>query len=310
MEKTRFDNHLDDKDAKPAGCVWMQAKVVRRKYCKDDFHCRACVFDRALSSVAHKNKILKAKGKTPSGKRGKIVFWKDKLNELPPSKRPCAHSMKGRIELRACTNEYRCGNCEFDQFFYDQYSVHAVVKPVDAFDIDGFKIPQGFYLHKGHAWVKIEDDSYVRVGIDDFALRIMGPFDQIKTPLMGKTVNQGDPDITLTRGRNNATVLSPVTGVVTSINSDLREHGSMANSNPYSQGWVLRIHSENLRNDLKNLMIADETKKFFKHEVDRLYEVVEEVAPLATDGGYIGNDLYGNMPQIGWNRLRNLFLRT
>ena len=81
--------------------------------------------------------------------------------------------MKRRIGFRACTNEYLCGNCEFDQYFDDQYAVHAVVKPVDVLDIDGFKIPQGFYLHKGHTWVKIEKDQTVRVGLDDFALRML-----------------------------------------------------------------------------------------------------------------------------------------
>jgi len=307
MEATRMDNRFK-KESSP--CIWMQAGIVDCKFCQSDYLCSACRFDRALRRAAEKNEKLKKIGKPPKGKKGKIVFWKEKLKELPVWKRPCLHHMKRRIGFRACTNEYLCGNCEFDQYFDDQYAVHAVVKPVDVLDIDGFKIPQGFYLHKGHTWVKIEKDQTVRVGLDDFALRMLGPLDRIEAPLMGKEVKQDRADIIINRGEHEAKVLSPVSGVVTDINPSLREKGNLANEHPYSKGWVLRIHSNNLRDDIRRLMISGETKDFLKQEVGRLYQVIEETVPLAADGGHLGDDIYGKMPQIGWGKLTKLFLHT
>jgi len=307
MEATRMDNRFK-KESSP--CIWMQAGIVDCKFCKSDYLCSACRFDRALRRGAEQNDKLKKLGKTPKGKKGKIVFWKEKLKELPVWKRPCLHHMKRRIGFRACTNEYLCGNCEFDQYFDDQYAVHAVVKPVDVLDIDGFKIPQGFYLHKGHTWVKIEKDQTVRVGLDDFALRMLGPLDRIEAPLMGKEVKQDRADIIINRGKREAKVLSPVSGVVTDINPSLREKGNLANEHPYSKGWVLRIHSNNLRHDIRRLMISGETKDFLEQEVNRLYQVIEETVPLAADGGNLGDDIYGKMPQIGWGKLTKLFLHT
>jgi len=218
--------------------------------------------------------------------------------------------MKGRINFRACTNEYLCGNCEFDQYFDDQYTVHAVVKPIDVMDIEGFKVPQGFYLHRGHTWVKMEEGHAVRIGMDDFALRMLGPIDRVEAPLMGKEVKQNRPDITIKRSRHEAKVLSPVSGVVTAINPALREQGNLANQYPYSEGWVLRIHSNNLRHDLKNLMIRSETQDFLKQEVGRLYQVIEDTVPMAADGGHLGNDIYGKLPELGWGKLTKLFLHT
>jgi glycine cleavage system H lipoate-binding protein len=58
-------------------------------------------------------------------------------------------------------------------------------------DIKGFRIPQGYYLHSGHTWIKVEESSTVRVGIDEFAQRLLGPFDRIEAPLLGKEVKQG-----------------------------------------------------------------------------------------------------------------------
>ncbi|MDH3573306.1 MAG: glycine cleavage system protein H [Desulfobacteraceae bacterium] len=308
MGSTRRENQSPEKNHP---CLWMQAGVVHRKFCDIDYDCSPCRFDRIMRQAAIQNKKLKEEGKTPKGKKAEIVFWKDRLKELPTNQRPCLHHMKGRIDFRACTHEYRCGNCEFDQYFQDQYTVHAFVRPVDFLDVEGFKIPQGYYLHQGHCWAKLEEGSEVRLGIDDFALRLLGPLDQIKAPLVGKEIQQNRSDILMNRGKFEAKVLSPISGVVTAVNSKLREQGNVANEDPYSEGWILRIHSSNLRQDLKNLMIGDETETFYSQEIHRLYEVIEDtVGPLTADGGQLNNDIFGNLPQLGWERLIKLFLHT
>ena len=308
MPPTHRENQSPEKNHP---CLWMQAGVVHRKFCDTDYDCSPCRFDRILRQAAIQNKKLREKGKTPKGKKAVIVFWKDRLKELPANQRPCLHHMKGRIDFRACTHEYRCGNCEFDQYFQDQYTVHAFVRPVEFLDVEGFKIPQGYYLHQGHCWAKLEEGSEVRLGIDDFALRLLGPLDRITAPLVGKELQQNRSDILMNRGKFEAKVLSPISGVVTAVNSKLREQGNLANKDPYSEGWILRIHSSDLRQDLKNLMIGDETEAFYSQEVDRLYNLIEdEAGPLSADGGQLHNDIFGNMPQLGWERLTKLFLHT
>jgi glycine cleavage system H lipoate-binding protein len=308
MSSTRRENQSSEKEHP---CLWMQAGVVHRKFCDNDYDCSPCRFDRILRQAAIQNKKLREEGKTPKGKKAGIVFWKDRLKELSANQRPCLHHMKGRIDFRACTHEYRCGNCEFDQYFQDQYTVHAFVRPVDFLDVEGFKIPQGYYLHQGHCWAKLEEGSEVRLGIDDFALRLLGPLDRITAPLVGKELQQNRSDILMNRGKFEAKVLSPISGVVTAVNSKLREQGNLANKDPYSEGWILRIHSSDLRQDLKNLMIGDETEAFYSQEVDRLYNLIEdEAGPLSADGGQLHNDIFGNMPQLGWERLTKLFLHT
>ena len=98
-----------------APCIWMQSGVVRRKSCEIDYHCETCRFDRALGRVARENRELRRQGKTPTGRRRKIVFWKERLRELSPSQQPCLHHMKRRIDFRTCTHDYQCGNCEFSR---------------------------------------------------------------------------------------------------------------------------------------------------------------------------------------------------
>jgi glycine cleavage system H lipoate-binding protein len=186
-----------------------------------------------------------------------------------------------------------------------------VISPIDFLEIKGFKVPQGYYLHRGHTWVKVEEGSSVRVGIDEFALRVLGPFDSIEAPLLGKEVNQESADIGVFRKAHQAKILSPVSGVVTAINPRIREQGRLANQDPYSEGWVMNVHSNNLRKDMKNLMINSQSRDFMDGQIERLYQVVEEIeGPLSTDGGHLGDDIYGKMPELGWAKLTRIFLNT
>lgn len=290
-------------------CVWKQAGVVRRKECARGYQCRECVFDRALRRAARENRERKEDRTPGHGRRRSIILWQERLMERPQWQRPCIHHMKGHIEYRSCTNEYQCGPCDFNQYFLDQFTVHAAVLPVETFEVKGIKLPQGYYFHPGHTWVRMEGDSSVRVGIDDFVFRLLGPLDRIEGPLAGKEVRQGSAAISVFRGSRKARMLSPVTGVVTSINPAVWEGPGPAGS-PYTEGWVMLVHAYRLREDLRNLFIHEETKAFMEGEVARLYELIETVeGPLSADGGLLGDDILGKIPKLGWDNLQRLFLR-
>jgi hypothetical protein len=128
---------------------------------------------------------------------------------------------------------------------------------------------------------------------------------------MGKVVNQGDPHVVIRRDEHRAALLSPLSGVITAVNPRVRDQGHLANQDPYADGWVMTLRPQNLREELKALMIARETEEFLKQEVDHLHHLIEEVStPLAADGGTLGKDVFGAMPQLGWERLARSFLRT
>jgi hypothetical protein len=58
-------------------------------------------------------------------------------------------------------------------------------------------------------------------------------------------------------------------------------------------------------------MTDRQTMGWLKTEVDQLEQMIEAVAgPLAADGGYFAEDIYGHLPGLGWERLTKTFLRT
>jgi glycine cleavage system H lipoate-binding protein len=300
---------------KGKACVWTKGGGAKNISCELDFQCGQCQVDKDLWAAAENNRKHRREGGV-AGDQSKgvtkdVAFSPDRLKRLPLGKRPCIHYANGTMDYRACIHDYQCETCEFDQYVEDDHQVHVVSNPVDVMDVRSFKMPQGYYFHKGHTWVRLEEDNQVRIGLDEFALRLLGPIDRITAPLVGSRVEQGRTDISLSRNDNHARVMSPVTGVVTAINAELRDTGSLANKDPYAKGWVMRVHAEGLRVDLKNLKIGEESGVVLNREIDRLYDVIEEAAgPLAADGGFLADDIYGHLPQVEWERLTRLFLRT
>jgi hypothetical protein len=124
-------------------------------------------------------------------------------------------------------------------------------------------------------------------------------------------VRQNAPDIALKRGNKTAKALSPISGVITATNPKLLNQGRVNSREAYTDGWIMRIHADNLRRELKDLMINAETAVFIEKETQRLYRVIEEtVGPLAADGGQLAEDIYGQLPQLGWTNIVGLFLRS
>ena len=286
-----------DKKAKAANpCLWMQAGVVKFKNCDNYYDCTSCKYDHAMDS-----KVAK----------GKQISWQDAMKRRPDLDRVCRHSLTNRIEKRMCAYDYECAKCDFDQYFEDIWTTKATAIPSEIQQIKGFDVPVGYYFHNGHAWARIESGGYIRVGLDDFALKMLGQADALDLPLIGKELDQSKVGWGLKRKDNLADVLSPVDGVIMEVNSKVRENPKLANHEPYGDGWLFMVRTPDVKGTMKKLMVDQDSLSWMNTEVSELEGMIEEVAgPLAADGGYLADDIYGNLPDLGWKNLTNKFLRT
>ncbi len=58
--------------------------------------------------------------------------------------------------------------------------------------VAGFQVPEALHYHRGHTWALPEEDGTVRVGLDDFARRLLGSAKEIHVPQSGAWLAQGD----------------------------------------------------------------------------------------------------------------------
>ena len=286
----------DQKATTTHPCLWMQAGVVTFKECNNFYDCTSCRYDQGMS-------IKAARGKQPS--------WQQLMRRRPDKERTCRHSLTNRIPLRACAYDYQCAKCDFDQYFEDVWTVKSERRPAEIQTVKGFAVPMDFYFHDGHAWATIESGGYLRVGMDDFALKLLGGADAFELPLMGKELDHGKPGWGLRRRDHTADVNSPIDGVIVEVNSNMRQNPRRADQDPYGAGWLFMVRTPDIKKTVKNLMHESGAIDWIGSEVTQLERMVEEVAgPLAADGGVFAQDIYGNLPQLGWDRLTRTFLKT
>jgi hypothetical protein len=128
---------------------------------------------------------------------------------------------------------------------------------------------------------------------------------------MGKELDQGKVGWGLKRRDNMADVLSPIDGVIVEVNAEVREKPHLANREPYGDGWLFMVRTPDVKATLGKLMGDQSSLSWMNTEVSNLENMIEEVAgPLAADGGYLADDVYGNLPDLGWKNLTRAFLRT
>ncbi len=290
----RIKPDLRAKAKKP--CVWMGAGALPFKNCNHHADCPTCSFDHGMQAKVNK---------------GTQMSWQTTMRLQPGLQRTCRHSLTGRIGLRACAYDFNCARCDFDQLLEDVWAPRTASPVGEIQPVRGFAMPLDFHFHSGHAWIRPEDGGFLRVGLDDFALKLFGPSDRLDLPLTGKPLDRGRPGWAMKRENHWAEVLAPMDGVVVEVNPRVRERPGLANCDPYGAGWLFTLHAAESARLPKDLLAGVESLGWLETEVSWLEGMIEEVAgPLTADGGYLAGDIYGQLPRLDWNRLARTFLKT
>ncbi|MFC6995991.1 glycine cleavage system protein GcvH [Rufibacter roseus] len=112
---------------------------------------------------------------------------------------------------------------------------------------------------KDHEWVRIEGDVAF-VGITDFAQRELGDIVYVDIDTLNKTVAKEEVFGTVEAVKTVSDLFSPLTGEVLEVNEKLDGSPELVNSDPYGDGWMVRM-SINEKAELDELLSADAYKE-------------------------------------------------
>ena len=101
-------------------------------------------------------------------------------------------------------------------------------------------LPQNLKYTKEHEWVKIDGDLLI-VGITDHAQSELGDIIFIVFPSVNQVISKDDPFGTIEAVKTVADLFSPVSGKIIEINQDLEDNPELVNSDPYGEGWIVKI---------------------------------------------------------------------
>src|SRR4051794_31457833 len=118
----------------------------------------------------------------------------------------------------------------------------------------GFDVPRGYCFHPGHMWVLDEGRQNARIGLDSFGANLVGKIDRIEVVGLNRWVRQGQKVCTITRDGVTADLLSPVEGVIISVNTEVQKDPSLLTKDPYRNGWICVVKSPEMATNLNNLL--------------------------------------------------------
>ncbi len=93
---------------------------------------------------------------------------------------------------------------------------------------------------KTDEWLRVED-GLVRVGVTDYAQKMLKDIVSVELPEVGDEFEAGDEAATLESVKHTAPVYAPVSGEVAEVNERLLEEPELINKDPYGEGWILAL---------------------------------------------------------------------
>jgi glycine cleavage system H protein len=164
-----------------------------------------------------------------------------------------------------------------------QQVAESIVPAVDGW----FNLPEGkIYYHQGHSWVIPESSNIVRVGIDDFAQKLVGRIDAVKFPKVGSRVTQGEKAWSLHVGAKSIDMLSPVDGNIVEVNETLISSPESIGKDPYGQSWLLKVQVPKVSANLKNLLSGGLARKWMEGIKENLFTRMNyNLGAVSQDGG-------------------------
>ncbi len=281
-------------------CIWMDAGVVQFKLCDKDFDCLSCQFDQAMSESASQNLAHRQPGRITGPQKGTAIPWQKKMHQRFGERRKCP-LMKSNL----------CHQCSFDELLDEQFDLFLAPQKPRVHEVFGIRVSTSNFLHRGHAWVALESAARARLGLDDFSQKVLGPATEFTLPKIGQPIKANKPLVTLNRQGEAAKVLAPLSGVIEAVNPQVLEKPRLAHDDPYGKGWLFVVTPTNLRGNLAEMLFGQCNIAWTESEIIKLLGMLQgEPGVTLPSGGTLVDDVYGNYPQLGWQRLVHEFLHT
>ena len=102
------------------------------------------------------------------------------------------------------------------------------------------KIPRDLAYTKDHEWIRVID-NILTIGITDFAQGELGDIIFVEFPGIGDEFQKDDPFGTIEAVKTVPDIFAPVQGKISEINHNIENSPEIINSDPYGDGWLVKI---------------------------------------------------------------------
>lgn len=227
---------------------------------------------------------------------------------------PCVWVTAGVLNYRLCPRNYECEDCPLYLALRGGPKLTAAGRdePLAAPSVEDeaagrylAELGAGCTLHLDRAysadglWMDVEPSGEVRVGLDDYTLRLLQPLDEVVLPRTGTWLQHGAPCAWLERGRLAIPLRSPVAGEVIAVHPRPALTPPREGESDADRWWLrLRLHESLVtaaglcRNEALLRWFLGRVRLVHEQLSDVMAPAAREVAgPVQNDGGLPARDL-------------------
>lgn len=120
-------------------------------------------------------------------------------------------------------------------------------------------VPGNLKYTKDHEWIRVEGDEAF-IGVTDFAQSQLGDIVFVEIETEGEVVDQEEVFGSIEAVKTVSDLLMPVTAEVLEFNTKLEDEPELVNTDPYGDGWMIRVKIEDA-SQLEDLLTAEQYKE-------------------------------------------------
>jgi glycine cleavage system H protein len=117
------------------------------------------------------------------------------------------------------------------------------------------RVPEELNYSEQHEWIAV-DSGVGTIGITDYAQAELGDIVFVELPEVGDVLEKGQSFGTVEAVKTVEDLYSPVGGEVVEINETLEESAEQVNSDPYADGWMIKVRLDST-DEVEELLSAD-----------------------------------------------------
>lgn len=193
------------------------------------------------------------------------------------------------------------------------YAAGQIVKRAVQRSLAGwFHVPDGVHFHRGHTWAVPEGADVVRVGMDDFAQKLIGRPARIVLPVPGTCLEQGETGWRVEVDSKSIAMLAPVRGEVLAVNHAVLESPEILDRDPYDAGWLVRVRVPSTNSAMKNLLAGKLASAWMEETASRLERRLSasELGASMADGGVPRSGFARELSPDRWDEIAAEYFLT
>ena len=110
-------------------------------------------------------------------------------------------------------------------------------------------VPDDLTYTEEHEWIAVTDSGARRIGITDYAQDQLGDIVYVDLPEVGRDVSKGDVIAEVESTKSVGEVYAPLAGTITAVNEAVADTPEIVNSDPFGEGWLVEIDSDDEPSD-------------------------------------------------------------